>query len=178
MGEPGRSSGAGGDAPHSVCQSSVMDGSVAQVQSTVCGTSVRPVPLLAAPWGSRNGRDAVTAWLWWARLTSPPRGGSGSSLRCCTLLWVAIHVLSERRGATHPVRFISQSISTVSGCLLFLVFSGLPRTLPGVSPPGGSPGVDGSQSRSQGAVPRGIPSGPTKMTRYDGIGNTITVTVV
>ena len=108
IGEPCRSSGAGGDAPHSFCQSSVMDGSEAQVRS--------------APWGWLTGRVAVTAWL--EGLGSPPCRGE-----------VIASLLHPAVGC-HPC---PSSIGTGSGCLLFLVFLGLPQTLPGVSPPGVPP---------------------------------------
>ena len=88
----------------------------------VCGTSVRSVPVLAAPWGWLTGRVAVTAWL--EGLGSPPCKGE-----------VIASLLHPAVGC-HPC---PSSIGTGSGCLLFLVFLGLPQTLPGVSPPGVPP---------------------------------------
>ena len=88
----------------------------------VCGTSVRSVPVLAAPWGWLTGRVAVTAWL--EGLGSPPCRGE-----------VIASLLHPAVGC-HPC---PSSIGTGSGCLLFLVFLGLPQTLPGVSPPGVPP---------------------------------------
>lgn len=118
IGEPCRSSGAGGDAPHSVRQSSVMDGSEAQVRSSSAAHrcvrgQVSPPHGAGCDWSV-----AVTAWL--EGLGSPPCKGE-----------VIASLLHPALGC-HPC---PSSIGTGSGCLLFLVFLGLPQTLPGVSPP-------------------------------------------
>ena len=71
---------------------SVHVGPVAQVPSTVCGTPTCSGSPPVRPHGALvGGSCTAAAWLKWAWLAPLYRGGS--SLRCRTLLWVAVHVL-------------------------------------------------------------------------------------
>ena len=136
MGEPCRSSGAGGDAPHSVCQSSVMDGSEAQVRSSSAAHrcvrgQVSPPHGAGCDWSV-----AVTAWL--GGLGSPPYIGGVIASLCAPHIG-AMSVLYWR-GWVLPVFAVYLStphppFGLTTPCALFR-YADWPMA---ISPPGGPP---------------------------------------